>query len=593
MKYLDLRSRFSSGKSRIIQIRLAWVLLFVAMLAYAVIMSHETVLRYDTFKATAFDLGNLDQVIWNTIHGRLFQFTNQGDNWYGPPTRLAVHFEPIILPLSLLYAFGADPRILLVFQSLTLATGALPVFLLTRKYLPAWPLLGVVMAVAYLASPTLLGVNIFDFHPVSLATPLLLYAVLAFMYRRYVWFLIACVLAAACKEDIPFAIALFGLLVIWKYKMPRLGASLFIGGVCWGLFAFLVVMPHFYPGAQHNNFWYRYEELGSSPGAAIVNILLHPWLLFTTFITLDRFYYLAGLFRSAGFLSLLAPESLLPILPSLAINLLSTDPLLYSGVYQYNSAIIPFLMLAAIEGAQRLVIIWCRWRGEPAQEIVAASSVKTTTVLARPLATGWPAPVQSALTRLEFALSTVSHAMIAQPAFIRPVEVIKPRISSLTRTGATQWQRFSQRMVPLAKSLPLPRLQWYLSIWIIAMLALNFAIMRPVLNGLWPDHDPGSREQHIQHLLAMIPPDASVSAGTNLNPHLTERLYVTVFPIITFSSSEKSINNTVQYVIVDLNAVFPEDKVSTASELNQLVKSKQFRILAQAEGVILLVRRSP
>src|SRR5260370_21688728 len=103
------------------------------MVVYTLDMSHQAILRYDTFKATAFDLGNMDQVLWNTIHGRLFQFTNQAIDWYGPPTRLAIHFEPIILPLSLLYAFGADPRILLVFQTLALASGSLPVFLLTRK----------------------------------------------------------------------------------------------------------------------------------------------------------------------------------------------------------------------------------------------------------------------------------------------------------------------------------------------------------------------------------------------------------------------------------------------------------------------------
>jgi uncharacterized membrane protein len=164
-----------------------WVasaLLLLAMLVYAVAMSHQALLRYDTFKATAFDLGNMDQVLWNTIHGRLFQFTNQAIDWYGPPTRLAIHFEPIILPLSLLYLFHADPRILLVFQTLVLVAGALPVFLLTRKYLPEWPLLAACMAVAYLLSPALLGLNIFDFHPVSLATSLLLYAMLALAYKR-------------------------------------------------------------------------------------------------------------------------------------------------------------------------------------------------------------------------------------------------------------------------------------------------------------------------------------------------------------------------------------------------------------------------
>src|SRR5579884_2639805 len=114
---------------RLSPVQIAWILLALAMLIYALVMSYESVLRYDTFKATAFDLGNMDQVLWNTLHGRWFQFTNQAIDWYGPPTRLAVHFEPIIVPLSLIYAFGADPRILLVFQTLALVAGALPFFL--------------------------------------------------------------------------------------------------------------------------------------------------------------------------------------------------------------------------------------------------------------------------------------------------------------------------------------------------------------------------------------------------------------------------------------------------------------------------------
>src|SRR6266496_2730798 len=219
MKRFDLR----------IQQKIAWGLLILAMVAYALGMSHQAILRYDTFKATAFDLGNMDQVLWNTIHGRLFQFTNQAIDWYGPPTRLAIHFEPIILPLSLLYALHADPRILLVFQTLTLGSGALPVFLLTRRYIPEWPIFAPLMATAYLFSPALLGLNIFDFHPVSLATPLLLYAILALTYKHHVWFLIACILACMCKEDIPLTVALLGILLIWKYKLPRLGTALFFG----------------------------------------------------------------------------------------------------------------------------------------------------------------------------------------------------------------------------------------------------------------------------------------------------------------------------------------------------------------------------
>src|SRR5579875_9353 len=155
---------------------LAWGLVVLATLIYFLEMSHQAVLRYDTFKATAFDLGNYDQAIWNTLHGRPFQFTNQAIDWYGPPTRLGVHFEPILLLLALLYLIRSDPRTLLVFQTLVLALGAFPVFLLARYYLPRWPLLAALCVIAYLLAPALLGLNIFDFHAVSLATPLLLYA---------------------------------------------------------------------------------------------------------------------------------------------------------------------------------------------------------------------------------------------------------------------------------------------------------------------------------------------------------------------------------------------------------------------------------
>ncbi len=74
-------------------------------------------------------------------------------DYIGPPTRLAVHFEPIIVPLSLLYAFGADPRILLVFQTLALVVGALPVFLLTRHFIRSGRWLAPLMAFAYCFHP--------------------------------------------------------------------------------------------------------------------------------------------------------------------------------------------------------------------------------------------------------------------------------------------------------------------------------------------------------------------------------------------------------------------------------------------------------
>jgi len=569
------------------------------MLVYALEMSHQAVLRYDTFKATAFDLGNMDQVIWNTIHGRWFQFTNQATDYYGPPTRLAVHFEPIILPLSLLYLFYADPRILLVFQTLVLVSGALPVFLLTRKYLPEWPILAALMVVAYLLSPALLGINIFDFHPISLATPLLLYAMLALDHKRYGWFILACILAAMCKEDIPLTIAVLGLFLIWKYKLPRLGITLTIGGLLWSFIGFSII-SHFYPGAQHNNFWYRYQALGSSPGEAIVNLIIHPWLFFTTFITLNRLYYLASLFRSTGFLSLLAPEWLLLALPGLAVNLLSTDSLNYSGVYHYNAGIIPFVMLSAIHGTRRLISLWQGWRGEKSENITLQS--KKSPGVSLHFLSG--AMKSSAYIRVSPVTVVIKASLSAGKRFLnrlvkwvcrrhiymRLARIVMVWRSALAQWLIIQWQRFSERIVPLARGISVVRLQWITFAWITVMLGLNLLLAKPLLDGFWADHEPGSREQHIQQLLALIPPDASVSASSNINPHVSERQLLAVFPAINVNGIDTT--DTVQYIIVDLNAVFPEDRGPTTNKLNHLKRSGQYIEIGRAEGVVLLVRRT-
>jgi Predicted membrane protein (DUF2079) len=170
---------------------------------------------------------------------------------------------------------------------------------------------------------------------------------------------------------------------------------------------------------------------------------------------------------------------------------------------------------------------------------------------------------------------------------------IRVLLSFGRRSSVDLWQRFSARMANLAWYVPVVRLQWYIAAWVIAMFALNFVIMTPLLNIFWADHRPGNREQEIGQVLALIPPDASVSAGGTLNPHLTDRRYVTVFPQITFATSETGVNTTVEYVVVDLDNISPEDKSRSASflnTLNQLRRSHQFRQIAEADGVILLVR---
>ena len=81
--------------------------------------------------------------------------------------------------------------------------------------------------------------------------------------------------------------------------------------------------------------------------------------------------YVAGLLAGAGFLSLLNPLALLMAAPSLAINLLSNYPVMYSGVSHYSAPLAPWVIVSAVLGAA-----WLRGRaarlGERAVRVVSA-----------------------------------------------------------------------------------------------------------------------------------------------------------------------------------------------------------------------------
>jgi uncharacterized membrane protein len=331
--------------------------------------------------------------------------------------------------------------------------------------------------------------------------------------------------------------------------------------------------------------------LGTSPGDAIINVLLHPWLPFTLFITIDRVYYIASLLRSSGFLALLAPEWLLPIAPSLAVNLLSNEFFQHSGVYHYNAAIIPFVLIAAIHGKRRILYVWYGWRGETETQelyrekniLTVAPKEKTTKSrsLSFPTLFGWKKLIHLARTiasKIEKWGQGITQKQAAKQVILRWKHIQK---------------RWDLRVGDLARVVPCRKLVWYMVSWIIAMTALNYIIMVPLFNIFWADHTPGIREQRIEQLLAMIPPDAPVSASGSLNPHLTERQYITVFPELTVATMQSGITIPVEYVIVDLTNVSPEDKSRSTyflAYLNGIQHSHQFRTIARADGVILLER---
>ena len=94
--------------------------------------------RHDAFLTNAEDLGIMDQAIWNTINGQMLHQTIcnivHDTNCYNLDgiSRFAIHFEPILFPVSFFYLLWSNPKTLLVIQTLVVASGAFPAFWLAR-----------------------------------------------------------------------------------------------------------------------------------------------------------------------------------------------------------------------------------------------------------------------------------------------------------------------------------------------------------------------------------------------------------------------------------------------------------------------------
>ncbi len=326
------------------------VLLWGAIAAYAVAFSALSVLRHRAFQTGRFDLGNMVQAVWSTAHGHPLQITSlRGDQI----SRLAAHFDPILAAFTPLWLVWPSPDALLVAQAVAVALGALPVFWLARKHLGSQrAALG--FALAYLLYPPTQWLTLNEFHPVALASPLLLFAIWYLDEDRLVPFAIFAALAVTTKEEIGLVVAGLGLWYAFEHRRKAEGAAIFALGTAAALVAIEVVVPHF-NRAGSSSFFSRYSEVGGSPSGIVHTAVHDPWKIVTTAVTGRGLGYLARLLLPLGLLTLFAPLFLLAAVPELVINLLSAATTQTSIRFHYTAGLIPVLIAGSILGAARLL----------------------------------------------------------------------------------------------------------------------------------------------------------------------------------------------------------------------------------------------
>ncbi|QQG40626.1 MAG: DUF2079 domain-containing protein [Candidatus Levyibacteriota bacterium] len=328
------------------------IVLIIGIFFYILYFSSASIARYDNFYTGRFDLGNMDQTVWNTSRGRIFQLTDPDGTQI--VSRLAYHADFILIFLAPFYKIWSDPRLLLVMQTAVLACGAILIYLIAAQIFSKKSF-GLLFAFLYLFNPHIQHANLYDFHAVTLATTLILSAFYFLQKKKLVFFVLSSILAGLTKENVWLVISLLGGYLFIRANKNReryLGATIFV--VSMMLFYYLVstAIPNA-RGTQHFAISY-YADFGNSPSSIITNILFSPLKTILTILQPDRVIYIFQLFFSTGFLAFFSPLLLLFAAPDFAINLLSNNSQLRQIYYHYSALITPFIFISSIYGVKNI-----------------------------------------------------------------------------------------------------------------------------------------------------------------------------------------------------------------------------------------------
>jgi uncharacterized membrane protein len=463
-------------------------LVWTAIVLYILLFSFQTVLKHEAFETTAFDLGNMDQAVWNSLRGRFLPFTNWGEEG----TRLAYHVDPILILISPLYLLYSDPRTLLVLQSVVVAAGAWPIYLLARQRLGS-AFAAVVFPLAYLLFPALEAANLFDFHPTTLVAGLLAFAFYFLEKRKYAHFFVVSALVMSCKEEMALLIVMLGVYAILRQRNWRVGLAAIGLGAVWFVVAVYVIIPHYNPSGK-SPYLGAYSHLGQGPVSIIVTALTDPVALVRTLFTMEKLTYLRDLFAPVAYLSFFGPSVLFLSLPTLAIILLSADPQVYTlEKFHYAAPLVPVVVISAVYG---------------------------TAFLSERLA---------------------GKGRISRRSWVCALSVLV-----LLSTLVYHWSR---GFTPVGGKFSLPVVT--------------------------------AHHRLAEEFVAMVPEESVVSAQSELNPHLSQRERIYMFPRV----------EDAEYVFFDVTAdswpIHPNDQWAL---FQSLIGDEGFGVLAAEDGYILLRR---
>jgi uncharacterized membrane protein len=322
---------------------------FGLVLLYAVVFGSLALVRHWAFHSTALDLGVFDQVLWNTVHGRFVESTLSLGRCDPHPFFLD-HFSPALLLIAPFYAVVPRPETLLVFQTVALAAGAWPIYLLARRYLERSNE-RLVWVAAYVLSAPLAWTTFYDFHEITLAVLPLGLAIYFMATRRTVPLLLSLGVSFLVKEELPLVAIGFGLALLAQRRW-RLGIVVALASAVWFLVTLKVIIPAFAGGAPYQ-YLGRYASLGRDEFEIARTLVVDPLRVLRVLVSGEwgsKIAFVLTLFAPGLGLAVRSRSALIPSIIPLGYLLLSDYGGQHTHHNQYGAPLIPLALGASILG---------------------------------------------------------------------------------------------------------------------------------------------------------------------------------------------------------------------------------------------------
>ena len=307
--------------------------LIILWMVYSLALIYPSVQRYRALHTQIWDMGMYQNGLWNYSIGSIGSLV------------VRHHFRPILGLYALVYKIMPYGETLLVLQSLSISIAVFPLHAYASEMLGREKAF-IVAALYCLFSPVWL-INLTNFHPDSLIIPLGLSAMYFQKKERNVPFALSLALLLTVKEISFFIASLICLSGALQRKKGilryALSAAIFVSG--------LLVIDFLMPAVEGHALMNiaGVSWLGQDMGGVFGAVFTNPGKVAATFVNYWKAAYVVILLGSFLFLPFLAPLTLLPALPGMALALLSDLWRIQSLAYHYPATVVPFIFAAFVD----------------------------------------------------------------------------------------------------------------------------------------------------------------------------------------------------------------------------------------------------